>query len=168
MFSFPRAVMVVFSSILIPDPSSTWAFLFTCTTEHFFWFQWRPISYIAPLVSVSTRFSFLSGEAKTFTSSIYRRSVTLTSIGLDNRYPSVARRRHALGFRHSVNNLGHKASPWGSPFMNLIFLEVSRPWLVVATTLVFQLAHNLPPSQMGSLCTSVIAHSMVDVNPCHA
>ena len=44
---------------------------------------------------------------------------------------------------HRVNNLEHKASPWGSPFMNLIFLEVSRPCLVVATTLVFQLAHNL-------------------------
>ena len=41
-------------------------------------------------------------------------------------------------------------SPWGRPFMNLIFLEVSRPCLVVATTLVFQLAHNLritSPSQ---------------------
>ena len=60
--------------------------------------------------------------------------MTLTPIGLDNRYPSVARRRHATGFRHSVNSLGHKASPWGSPFMNLIFLEVSRPCLVVATT----------------------------------
>ena len=29
--------MVIFSSILIPDSSSTWAPLFTCTTEHFFW-----------------------------------------------------------------------------------------------------------------------------------
>ena len=28
--------MVVVSSILIPDSSSTWAPLFTCTTEHFF------------------------------------------------------------------------------------------------------------------------------------
>ena len=52
----------------------------------------------------------------------------------DNRYPYVARMRHGTGFRHSVNNLGHKASPWGSPFMNLIFLEVSRPYLLVTTT----------------------------------
>ena len=154
--------MVVVPSILIPDSSSTWAPLFTCATEHFFWFQWRPISCISPLVSFSTQFSLLSEAAKTYRSSIYRRSVTLTPIGLDNRYPFVARRLHATGFRHSVNNLGHKASPFGSPFMNLIFLEVSRPCLVVATTLVFQLAHNLritSPSQMGSLCTSVIAHS---------
>ena len=58
------------------------------------------------------------------------------------------------GDLYSVNNLGHKAPPWGSPFMTLIFLEVSRPCLVVATTLVFQLAHNLhrpSPSQIGSL-----------------
>ena len=78
---------------------------------------------MAPLVSFGARFSLLSEAAKTFRSSIYRRSVTLTPIGLDNRYPSVARRRHATGFRHSVNYLGHKASPWGSPFMNLIFLK---------------------------------------------
>ena len=144
--------MVVVSSILMPDSSSTWAPLFTCTTEHFFGFQWRPISCIAPLVSFSTQFSLLSEAAKTFRSSIYRRSVTLTPIGLDNRYPCVARRRHATGFRHSVNKLGHKASPWGSPFMNLTFLEGSRPRLVVAATLVFQLAHNLritSPSQTG-------------------
>ena len=36
--------------------------------------------------------------------------MTLTPIGLDNRYPSVTRRRHAIGFRHNVNNLGQKAS----------------------------------------------------------
>ena len=154
--------MVVVSSILILDLSSTWAPLVTCTTEHFFWFQWRPISCMSPLVSFSTRFSFFSEAAKTFRSSIYRRSVTLTSVGLNNRYPSVARRRDATGFRHRVNNLGHKASPWGSPFTNVIFLEVSRPCLAVATTLVFQLPHSLritSPSQTGSLCTSDRSHS---------
>ena len=94
------SLAVVVSSILIPDSSSTWAPLFTCTTEHFFWFQWRLISCIAPLVSFTTRFSLPSEAAKTFGSSIYKRSVTLTSIRLDNRYPSVAHRSDASGFRH--------------------------------------------------------------------
>ena len=60
--------------------------------------------------------------------------MTLTSIGLDNRYPSVARRRHATEFRHNVNNLGHITSPWSSPFMNPSYSSI-----LACTQLVYDL-----------------------------
>ena len=41
-----------------------------------------------------------------------------------------------LGSDTVKKNLGHKATPWGRPCMNLIFAEVSLPCLVVATSLV--------------------------------
>ena len=83
--------------------------------------------------------------------------MALTPIGLDNRYPSVARRRHAIGFRHSVNNLGQKAS-LHEPY----FLEVSRPSLVVDSSIPArtQLAYDLTQPD-GKPVYSVIAHSQL-------
>ena len=130
--------------------------------EHFFGFHCSPISSIADLVDFSTVFNLLSEAAKIFKSSMYNRSVTLVLIGLDNVYPSVALTFRAMGFKHRVNSLGHKASPWGRPLLNFIISDFSRPRLVVVTTLVFQLVLRLcmtPTIYSGNLCTCIISIS---------
>ena len=55
---------------------------------------------------------------------MYSTSVILALIGFDILYPSVATSFNAKGFKHSVNNLGHRASPCGNPLSKLMLLDV--------------------------------------------
>ena len=89
-----------------------------------------------------------------------RRSVTFTLMGLDSLWPSLALIFHAVGFKQTVNSLGLRASPWGRPLRNLIGSDVSHPYFVVATTLVFQLLLNfftVLDNQTGNLCRIIIS-----------
>ena len=80
-----RSEIQIFSSTVSPEASWLWVCtrLCTWTTAHFLGFHWSLTSSIALLVDSITRFSLLSEDAKISRSSIYRRSVTFTLIGLD-------------------------------------------------------------------------------------
>ena len=85
----------------------------------------------------------------------YSRWVILLDIGFDSLFLSVARTFHAIGFKHNMNSIGQSASPWGGPFLKRIVGEISLPWVVWATILVFQLLASFSitlANHMGNLC----------------
>ena len=98
--------------------------LFTWTTEHFLGFHWRPTFSMADLVVSITRFNLVYEAAKSLILSIYKRFVTFASMGLESLYPSAAFIFQAIGFKQTVNCLGHKVSPCCKPLLNLIGSEV--------------------------------------------
>lgn len=60
-----------------------------------------------------------------------------------------------------MKSLGQKSSPWDRPLRNLIGTDVSRPWFVVVTTLVFQLLLNFSTvfdNQTANLCRIIISY----------
>ena len=107
-----------------------------------------------------THISLLSEDAKIFISSMFRRSVTFTLITLDSLQPSLALIFHGMGFKQTVKSLGQRETGWGKLLRNLIGSDVSRPYFVVATTLVFQLLLNFSTvlsNQTGNLCRIIIS-----------
>ena len=64
-------------------------------------------------------------------------SVCLSSwIGLLNVYPFIVLIFHARGIKQMANSLGQRLSTWSKAFFRWIWLEVSFPFLVSATSLV--------------------------------
>ena len=101
--------------------------LLTWMTAHFLEFHSNPISLIADLIDFRTLPSLLSEAAITFKSSIYNKCVMLVLMGLERQYPSVALSFHATGLIQNVNNRGQRLSPWGSPLLNRIKYDFSKP-----------------------------------------
>ena len=111
-------------------------------------------SSTATLTEFMTLLSFDSDAAKIFKSSMLSQSMIVVRMGLDSLYPSDALIFHAIGFRQTVKSLGQRASPWGTPFLNLMISEISLPFLVVTTILVLQLLDRylvVLHSQVGNL-----------------
>lgn len=65
------------------------------------------------LVSSITLANFPSDDAQIFKSQMQSRTVILAFIGLVRLQPFVALSFQATEFKHSVNSLGHRTSPWG-------------------------------------------------------
>ena len=97
---------------------------------------------MSSLTDLRTLRSLLSDAANTFKSSMYKRSVIFRLIGFDNLYPSVALRFQAIGFRHKVKSHGQNELSCCNPLWKIIISDVSIPYLVLTTILVFHLLLN--------------------------
>ena len=128
------------------------------TTSDLLGFYCNPTSSIAAFTDFITRLSLEADAAKIFRSSMYRRSVTFVSTGLDSLYPSDAFIFQAIGFRQTVKSLEHGASPCGRPFLNHIVSQTSLPFVVVVTNLGLQLLDKFwiaLHSHVENLCISM-------------
>ena len=115
---------------------------------------------MSSLTDVRTLSSLLSDAANTFKSSMYKRSVISRLIGFDNLYLLVVLRFQAIGFRHKVKSLRQNELSCCNPLWKIMISDVSFPYLVSTTILVFQLLLNCrisTPNHRGNRWNSYIS-----------